>query len=408
LQNQVTGVGLASLSFDANGNMTVDEQGRTFIWDAWNRLVEVKQGSTTLVEYQYDGLKRRIVEDDGTSERHLYYSDQWQVLEQRVGGDTTVQYVWSAVYVDAMILRERDADANTGNGLEERIYVLHDANYNVTAIVDTSGEVLERYYYEAYGRAVYLDDAFALQPDGQSDHAWLHLHQGGRLVEATGDYHFRHRDLSPTLGRWISQDPIGFEAGDANLYRYVGNGPGNYLDSDGLIRFPGGLPLISVSPWSLGTASWDDVQRGLDLLGFVPVLGAGPDLVNVGIDFLRGNTESGAINLVAAIPLWGDEVKAAKIVNRGMNNPVTRTAVERGRQVHQEFANKMKEKPGWLSQPRIKGPNGETLYPDAIDPKGRPVELKPNTPSGRAKGAKQIEQYKEATGTNGRVVYYNP
>jgi YD repeat-containing protein len=61
LQNQVTAVGSASLSFDANGNMTVDEQGRTFIWDAWNRLVEVKQGSTTLVEYQYDGLKRRIV-----------------------------------------------------------------------------------------------------------------------------------------------------------------------------------------------------------------------------------------------------------------------------------------------------------------------------------------------------------
>jgi len=77
LQNQVIAVGGANLSFDANGNMTVDEQGRTFIWDAWNRLVEVKQGSTTLVEYQYDGLKRRIVEDDGTSERHLL--DHWSL-----------------------------------------------------------------------------------------------------------------------------------------------------------------------------------------------------------------------------------------------------------------------------------------------------------------------------------------
>jgi RHS repeat-associated protein len=214
--------------------MTVDEQGRTFIWDAWNRLVEVKQGSTTLVEYQYDGLKRRIVEDDGTSERHLYYSDQWQVLEERVGGDTVTQYVWSAVYVDAMILRDRDADASSGNGLEERIYVLHDANYNVTALVDKDGEVIERYYYEAYGSAVYLDDAFALLPGGQSEHAWLYLHQGGRLDTITNNYHFRHRDLSPTLGRWISQDPIGFEAGDANLYRYVGNGPVGHLDPLGL------------------------------------------------------------------------------------------------------------------------------------------------------------------------------
>jgi hypothetical protein len=48
-----------------------------------------------------------------------------------------------------MMLRDRDADANNannGNGLEERIYVLHDANYDVTAIVDTDGNVIERYY----------------------------------------------------------------------------------------------------------------------------------------------------------------------------------------------------------------------------------------------------------------------
>jgi RHS repeat-associated protein len=234
LQNQVTEVGSASLSFDADGNMTEDEQGRIFIWDAWNRLVEVKQGSTTLVEYRYDGLKRRITEDDGTTEKHLYYSHQWKVLEERVGGNAVTQYVWSPVYVDAMILRDRDADADSGNGLEERIYVLHDANFNVTAITDASGTVLERYAYEAYGRPIYLDADFDFQPDAQSDHSWQHLHQGGRLDQATGNYHFRHRDLSPGIGRWLSQDPIGFEAGDANLYRYVGNGPGNRVDPSGL------------------------------------------------------------------------------------------------------------------------------------------------------------------------------
>jgi RHS repeat-associated protein len=258
---------LASLSFDANGNMTVDEQGRTFIWDAWNRLVEVKQGSTTLVEYQYDGLKRRIVEDDGTDEKDLYYSDQWQVLEERVDGDTVTQYVWSAVYVDAMILRDRDADANTGNGLEERIYVLHDANYNVTALVDTSGNVLERYYYEAYGSAVYLDDAFALLPDAQSQFAWQRLHQGGRLDTITGNYHFRHRDLSPGLGRWISQDPIGFEAGDANLYRYVGNGSTNATDPSGLAppRTPQGVPRAGGGHHPLPYEHWWNLNLSVDV-----------------------------------------------------------------------------------------------------------------------------------------------
>jgi uncharacterized protein RhaS with RHS repeats len=31
----------------------------------------------------------------------------------------------------------------------------------------------------------------------------------------------------PTVGRWTTEDPIAFEGGDANLYRYVGNSPIN-------------------------------------------------------------------------------------------------------------------------------------------------------------------------------------
>jgi uncharacterized protein RhaS with RHS repeats len=47
-------------------------------------------------------------------------------------------------------------------------------------------------------------------------------------------YHFRYRDYSPTLGRWTTQDPLGFAAGDVNLYRAVGNGPTNATDPSGL------------------------------------------------------------------------------------------------------------------------------------------------------------------------------
>ena len=47
---------------------------------------------------------------------------------------------------------------------------------------------------------------------------------------------------SPTLGRFIQNDPIEYEAGDPNLYRFVGNNPTNYLDPSGLerIRVAGG------------------------------------------------------------------------------------------------------------------------------------------------------------------------
>jgi hypothetical protein len=37
----------------------------------------------------------------------------------------------------------------------------------------------------------------------------------------------------PTVGQWISEDPIEFDAGDSNLRRYVGNSPTNFVDPDG-------------------------------------------------------------------------------------------------------------------------------------------------------------------------------
>jgi hypothetical protein len=40
----------------------------------------------------------------------------------------------------------------------------------------------------------------------------------------------------PTIGRWTSEDPLGFEAGDPNLYRYVSNSPTNHADPSGLLE----------------------------------------------------------------------------------------------------------------------------------------------------------------------------
>jgi hypothetical protein len=81
------------------------------------------------------------------------------VLEQQVSSVAKVQYVWSPGYVDALVERDRDLDGNQGNGLEERLYVQHDANWNVTALVNTSGSVLERYVYDLCGAVTYLEQA---------------------------------------------------------------------------------------------------------------------------------------------------------------------------------------------------------------------------------------------------------
>jgi uncharacterized protein RhaS with RHS repeats len=89
-------------TFDANGNMLSDETGKQYVYDAWNRLKLVKNSSgTTLVTYHYDAQNYRVAEVVGNDTRSLYYSSQWQVLEERVNGTARVSNVWSAVYVDA-------------------------------------------------------------------------------------------------------------------------------------------------------------------------------------------------------------------------------------------------------------------------------------------------------------------
>jgi RHS repeat-associated protein len=210
--------------YDANGNTTQDDRGQAFVYGAWNRLVQVTAGSNTVV-YAYDALGRRLrTTVNSTPATDLYYSSAWQVLEERQNGGPTAQYVWSPGYIDALV--ERDA-----GGL--RLYVQQDANYNVTAVVNSAGAVQERYVYDPFGQVTALDAVWNVRAGG-SQYSWVYLHQGGRFEALVGLYNFRHRDYSPTLGRWLQQDPVVYEAGDANLYGYVGSRPASKMDPSGL------------------------------------------------------------------------------------------------------------------------------------------------------------------------------
>ena len=50
-------------------------------------------------------------------------------------------------------------------------------------------------------------------------YAWRYLHQCGRLHPATGLYNFRNREYSPSLGRWLQNDPLGFDEGQSQPRR---------------------------------------------------------------------------------------------------------------------------------------------------------------------------------------------
>src|SRR5262249_14076884 len=150
---------------------------------------------------------------------------QNQVVEERVSGAAKAQYVWSPVYVGALIYRDRDTD---GNGtLEERLWVEQDANWNVTALVDILGNVVERYEYDPYGSVTVLAPDWTTR--SSSNYDWRYLWQGQRFDPTSGLYATLTRDVSPTLGRPLEADPLGLGP-DVNPYRWEGDSPGDMVD----------------------------------------------------------------------------------------------------------------------------------------------------------------------------------
>jgi len=267
-QNEITDIGsLTTPTYDANGNMTGDEAVRVLVYDAWNRLVRVDAASVTVVSYSYDGLNRRVTRDDGAT-TDLYYSAGWQVVEEGVGGDVAARQVWSPVYVDALVLRDRDTDAD-GVPDDERLWVQQDANWNVTAIVDGNGVVGERFVYEAFGAATVYSPTWGTVRTSSS-YDWEYTHQGGRLDTISGHVNYRNRDYSPDLGRWTSPDPIRYDCSDANLSRYNSNNPVVVID-------PNGLQGIY--------SSWVNI-RSLDS-GLIPREWVKPGRGSAGMDFFH-------------------------------------------------------------------------------------------------------------------------
>ncbi|MEZ6129144.1 MAG: RHS repeat-associated core domain-containing protein [Planctomycetaceae bacterium] len=241
---ETTGSSWVTPAYSAAGNMTTMPQpatptsSYTATYDAWSRLVKIADGSNTVSEYQYDGAKRRIVQKSYLSgsldeTRHLFYTEpsKWQVVEERVDSSTDPdrQLVWGQRYIDDLILRDRDT---TGNGtLDERLYALQDANWNVTSLINTSGTVQQRFNYDAYGMPEFLTSGFVASTNTKDFDV---LYSEYRFENATTRFHVRHRVLNVALGGWAQRDPIGYTDG-VNLYQYVVGSPIDEVDPSGLL-----------------------------------------------------------------------------------------------------------------------------------------------------------------------------
>lgn len=338
--DRTTRAGVASptyydYSFDDNGNMTADLKGKALpaggdplaglrhTYDAWNRLVKseydpLSGANKDVAIYTYNGLGWRTSKEmdistgayDGTldQKRSFYYNASWQIVEEHVDTDNdgTVdwkeQQFWGARYIDDAIAKrvDRDLDAIEGpwiNPDSSDWYQLSDTQFSVAAVLDEDGEVYERVFYDAYGKAEHrfpgdkddskhidfttelpafnsgkgvgdtgYDPGMDANLDGVMDTGDQAVVAGHGLGTASNlgvgwissmdsssgpdnsigydgyvfnpereDYTVRHRVYSAKLGRWMTRDPIEYEGGSLNLYQYVLSNPIGHKDPYGLI-----------------------------------------------------------------------------------------------------------------------------------------------------------------------------
>ena len=112
-----------------------------------------------------------------------------------------------------------------------KYYLSYDAMGNVMAILDESGNALERRTYDAFGANTFhgADGGPVTTSPSGVDVGF----QGQVRDEVTGLYQMGYRHYSPSLGRWLSRDPIGLKGG-TNTSDFTGNAPSDRNDYRGL------------------------------------------------------------------------------------------------------------------------------------------------------------------------------
>jgi RHS repeat-associated protein len=140
--------------------------------------------------------------------------DQQTIADYPVGGAATTptfRYVYAS-YIDEPVVRKT---AGTGGTL---VYIHRNHQYSVTAVTTSAGSIAERYAYPAYGQPTVLDAAGTIL---QTSNFSLRYSFTGREWDATlGLHHFRARWMSPSAGRFLGRDPIGYADGNSPYRTY--------------------------------------------------------------------------------------------------------------------------------------------------------------------------------------------
>ncbi|MBI3359130.1 MAG: RHS repeat protein, partial [Nitrospirae bacterium] len=213
--NQMTQFSANTLTYDANGNLTNDGT-KTYSWDARNRLTSMS-GTGVTASFMYDALGRRISKTiNGVTTKYLY--DGNDIVAEIKNGVVTATYLRS-LNIDEPFMR------TTATGQE---FYHADALGSVMALTDSTGAIKTTYTYDPFGNTTVT---------GTSTNPFQYT---GRENDGTGLYYYRARYYSPTLQRFLGEDPIftlrclQIYTGGKNAYAYVDNNPIRYVDPFGL------------------------------------------------------------------------------------------------------------------------------------------------------------------------------
>jgi RHS repeat-associated protein len=230
---QVFNDGTYEYQYDDEGNLSRKKELLTgnltnYSWDYRNRLVRVTSGAQT-VEYGYDASDKRVSKKINGVVTEKYVYDGTDIALVVDGAGVLVERYLFGAGVDNVLSREKNGAV---------VWSLGERQGSVVDLVDEHGVVLNHFVYDGFGSRT-----------GSSGAEFRFGYTGREKDGETGLYYYRARYYDPKVGRFISEDPIGFAAGDTNLYRYVGNNSTNYTDPSGEIA-----PLLAAA-WGVGVAA---------------------------------------------------------------------------------------------------------------------------------------------------------
>jgi len=289
--NQYTQWSGLSISYDGNFNFS-SIAGWQLTYDAENHLTNEAYPGGTQESFVYDGLGRcvkRTVNGSAT----VYTYDGWKpIVDWDQSGNLLAANIYGAG-PDEIVARW---DTTYG-----ALIYKQDHHGNVVSLLDGSGNVIEKYTYDAFGKPTVVSwnsasNSWDSSHPESSAYGNRFMFQGREWYSEIELYNFRNRFYNPTFGRFMQPDPLGFGGGDANLFRFCGGDPVNGRDPYGLWTFQLGFQLSGqIGPmsfaWGAGIAFDGHGNVGGYTSSYVGGSGLGAD-VNLGIGGMNSNADT--------------------------------------------------------------------------------------------------------------------